>query len=135
VHLVVKPDIDMLVGIFAILSCGAQYVLLDGSAVPDDTLRHILLHSRGGLALCTPSTEYRLSTLDEGPFTSMLIGDNDELEGEIGNCQFQHDFTDLAFNDSGCYMVYQGCDISVSKINGPLGAVSVTHSSITKMVC
>ena len=39
IPLVVKRGMEMVVGIWAVLSCGAQYVPLDGGVVPESTIR------------------------------------------------------------------------------------------------
>lgn len=63
VPLVVKRGIDMLVGIVAVLSCRAQYVPLDGTVVPDATLKFVLEQTRGRTVVALRSTSHRLSKL------------------------------------------------------------------------
>ncbi|KAM3497979.1 hypothetical protein MY10362_008687 [Beauveria mimosiformis] len=59
VPLVVKRSYEMVIGIWAVLLCGAQYVPLDGGVVPDSTLRHVLHQSVGNVLLCVSATENR----------------------------------------------------------------------------
>ncbi|KAM3447226.1 hypothetical protein MY3296_008912 [Beauveria thailandica] len=63
VPLVVKRSYEMVVGIWAVLLCGAQYVPLDGGVVPDSTLRHVLHQSGGNVLLCVSATENRVRHL------------------------------------------------------------------------
>jgi len=107
VPLVVKRGVDMLVSLLAVLSCGAQYVPLDGGVVPDSTLRHVLEQSGGRVAVCLASTEYRISALSlSQPCRTVVVDDttdNRSLEGD------DLDFAkvlDLAAPDMGCYVIY-----------------------------
>ncbi|KAM3508798.1 hypothetical protein MY11210_006584 [Beauveria gryllotalpidicola] len=63
VPLVVKRSYEMVIGIWAVLLCGAQYVPLDGGVVPDSTLRHVLHESGGSVLLCVSATENRVRDL------------------------------------------------------------------------
>ncbi|KAM3526668.1 hypothetical protein MY4038_006711 [Beauveria bassiana] len=63
VPLVVKRSYEMVIGIWAVLLCGAQYVPLDGGVVPDSTLRHVLHQSGGNVLLCVSATENRVRDL------------------------------------------------------------------------
>ncbi|KAH6657078.1 AMP-binding enzyme [Truncatella angustata] len=129
VPLVVKRGIEMLVGIIAILSCGAQYVPLDGGVVPDTTLRVVLEQSGGGVAVCLASTEYRLSTIDEKGCRSVIIDEEiEELKSWEGNYPIEESFVDLAREDLGCYVIY------TSGTTGAPKGVDVTHENVTNLI-
>ncbi|KAF6794667.1 nonribosomal peptide synthetase 12 [Colletotrichum sojae] len=126
VPLVVKRGVDMLVGIIAVLSCGAQYVPLDGGVVPDSTLRFVLGQAGGGRVLCLKSTKHRFEKL--GCECDVLIiddedGKTDAEDGEILPYQ------DLAEADHGCYVIY------TSGTTGTPKGVDVTHKNVTNLVC
>ncbi|TQV94178.1 NRPS-like enzyme [Cordyceps javanica] len=63
VPLVLKRGYEMVVAIWAVLLCGAQYVPLDGGVVPDSTLRHVLQESGGRVLVCISATEKRVRDL------------------------------------------------------------------------
>ncbi|KAH8736610.1 hypothetical protein BGZ61DRAFT_503019 [Ilyonectria robusta] len=118
IPLVVKRGIDMLVGIFSILACGAQYVPLDGSVVPDETLQFVLEQTGGCTALALKSTRHRLA--NAGVANVVVVddldnADEDEIDEEEG-------FVDLASPESGCYVIYTS-------------GVNVTHRNVTNLIC
>ncbi|KAL0940436.1 AMP-binding enzyme [Colletotrichum truncatum] len=125
VPLVVKRGIDMLVGIIAILSCGAQYVPLDGGVVPDSTLRFVLQQASGKHVLCLKSTKARLETL--GLASSILVIDEDR-ENIARDTQILP-YQDLAETHHGCYVIY------TSGTTGTPKGVDVTHKNVTNLVC
>ncbi|KAK7965874.1 uncharacterized protein PG986_000151 [Apiospora aurea] len=132
VPLVVKRSIEMLVGIVAVLACGAQYVPLDGGVVPDSTLKVVLQQSGGTLALCLPSTEHRIAGLDGVPCKAVIIGDNgnaDDLTNEHESYPFEDGFIDLAREDYGCYVIY------TSGTTGTPKGVNISHKNVTNLVC
>ncbi|KAK8041475.1 non-ribosomal peptide synthetase [Apiospora phragmitis] len=132
VPLVVKRSIEMLVGILAVLACGAQYVPLDGGVVPDSTLKVVLQQSGGGLALCLSSTAYRITGLDGVSCKVVIIGDNDtsnDLTNEHESYPFEDGFVDLAREDSGCYVIY------TSGTTGTPKGVNISHKNVTNLVC
>ncbi|KAJ6444925.1 NRPS-like enzyme [Purpureocillium lavendulum] len=103
VPLVVKRGLEMVVGIWAILSCGAQYVPLDGGVVPDSTIRHVVEQSQGQVVLCLSSTEHRIRKLYPG-LTPVLI-DQCMAEGAVHAAPADNRI-DLASPDAGCYVIY-----------------------------
>ncbi|KAF6835330.1 AMP-binding enzyme [Colletotrichum plurivorum] len=104
VPLVVKRGVDMLVGIIAVLSCGAQYVPLDGGVVPDSTLRFVLGQAGGGRVLCLKSTKHRFEKLGCECEVLVIDEENDGDEGaENGEIL---PYQDLAEADHGCYVIY-----------------------------
>lgn len=99
VPLIAKRGIDMVVGILAILSCGAQYVPLDGGVVPDETIRRVLEQSKGGVVLCLASTKHRV-TSQHHSHTVVIID-------EVATAPLEKDIhIDLARPEGGCYVIY-----------------------------
>ncbi|KAI3556562.1 AMP-binding enzyme [Colletotrichum abscissum] len=125
VPLVVKRGIDMLVGIVAILSCGAQYVPLDGGVVPDSTLRFVLEQAGGKHVLCLKSTKHRFDTLGV-PCEIFVIDEDSEKDKEVSQ---SYPIQDLAQPDHGCYVIY------TSGTTGTPKGVDVTHKNVTNLVC
>ncbi|KAL2755315.1 hypothetical protein ACRALDRAFT_1076991 [Sodiomyces alcalophilus JCM 7366] len=125
VPLVVKRGIDMLVGIVAILTCGAQYVPLDGGVVPDTTLRYVLEQAGGNTVLALRSTRHRL--LDSGVRHVLAIDESDDVDEDL----YEKHTTpqNLATPDSGCYVIY------TSGTTGTPKGVDVTHRNVTNLVC
>ncbi|KAF5018124.1 hypothetical protein F66182_9917 [Fusarium sp. NRRL 66182] len=124
VPLVVKRGVGMLVGILSILSCGAQYVPLDGGVVADETLRFVLKQTGERIALTLRSTAHRLSNTS---VSSVVVIDEDEatnLHGE--NIQ---DFSYQSKPEDGCYVIY------TSGTTGTPKGVDVTHRNVTNLVC
>lgn len=104
VPLVVKRGIEMLIGIYAVLLCGAQYVPLDGGVVAQTALETVISQSGGGLVVCTKSTRKRLQKTDSDIVRAcrlLCIEDETEAEG-----QDAIDAIDLATPESGCYVIY-----------------------------
>lgn len=103
IPLLVKRGTEMIVGIWAILSCGAQYVPLDGGVVPETTIRTVIEQSGSNVVLCISSTEHRLKDLQQhGPIMHILI---DEHCRSVGAQGFITPL-DLATPESGCYVIY-----------------------------
>ncbi|KAF4914815.1 Adenylate-forming reductase [Colletotrichum fructicola] len=125
VPLVVKRGIDMLVGIVAILSCGAQYVPLDGGVVPDSTLRFVLEQAGGKHVLCLNSTKHRFETLGV-PCETLVIDEEREKDPEHAQIL---PYQDLAETHHGCYVIY------TSGTTGTPKGVDVTHKNVTNLVC
>lgn len=115
VPLVVKRGVEMLVGIVAVLACGAQYVPLDGGVVPDSTLRVVLRQAGERLALVLPSTEYRVRAVSVDCVTVVIpVVEGAEAEaeaererlGEYDKAAAEEGFVDLARPELGCYVIY-----------------------------
>jgi acyl-coenzyme A synthetase/AMP-(fatty) acid ligase len=88
----------MIVAIWAVLSCGAQYVPLDGGVVPDETVRRVLDQAEG-IVLCLASTKHRITT--QHPNQTVVIID------EMKTTSLEEDaHIDLATPNSGCYVIY-----------------------------
>ncbi|KAL4728384.1 hypothetical protein ACLX1H_005129 [Fusarium chlamydosporum] len=123
VPLVAKRGIDMVVGILAILSCGAQYVPLDGGVVPDETIRRVLEQSKGSAVLCLSSTKHRLAA-HHSSHTVVVI---DEIASDPSTGKDVH--VDLASPEAGCYVIY------TSGTTGKPKGVDITHENVTNLVC
>jgi hypothetical protein len=93
----------MLIGIYAILLCGAQYVPLDGGIVTEATLQTVILQSGGRLVVCTASTKSRLQQTDSEVVRSCHVLC---VEDEAGHGDEAVDSIDLATPESGCYVIY-----------------------------
>lgn len=104
VPLLVKRGLEMIVGIWGILSSGAQYVPLDGGVVPESTIRTVIEQSGGSVVLCISSTEHRLRDLNQhGPLMPVLI---DEYRQSSSDIPPSDTTLDLATADGGCYVIY-----------------------------
>ena len=102
VPLVVKRGVEMIVGIWAILSVGAQYVPMDGGVVPDSTIRLVVEQSGCMVALCMASTEHRFRHARDG-FQAVKIEDHSRGPSEGASSGV---FMDFAFPEAGCYVIY-----------------------------
>ncbi|KXJ91583.1 AMP-binding enzyme [Microdochium bolleyi] len=125
VPLVVKRGIDMLVGIFAILSAGAQYVPLDGGVVPDSTVKLVVEQSGSRVVLCMSSTKRRLIAF-ESDHEIVAI---DELSSEPQDLDVAMTLDDFSTASSGCYVIY------TSGTTGTPKGVNVTHSNVVNLIC
>ena len=101
VPLVMKRGAEMIIGIFAILSCGAQYVPLDSCVVADCTLRHAVEECGKALVVCSVSSTARLSSLLPGVKTFTVDDCALQLDGGPSSERL-----DLARPPTGCYVIY-----------------------------
>ncbi|KAF4465907.1 non-ribosomal peptide synthetase [Fusarium albosuccineum] len=122
VPLITKRGVGMLVGIMSILSCGAQYVPLDGSVVADETLRFVLKQAGGRTALALKSTSHRVK--DAGVTNVVVIDDHDDEE-----VQEHEEFRPTSSPDGGCYVIY------TSGTTGTPKGVDITHRNVTNLLC
>lgn len=125
IPLIVKRSLEMIVGIWAILSCGAQYVPLDGGVVPDETIRRVLDQAQGNVVLCLSSTKHRVTALSSD-HTVVAVDEPESLSLEI---VLEDGYMDLAIPDGGCYVIY------TSGTTGQPKGVDITHRSVTNLVC
>lgn len=103
VPLVVKRSAEMVVGIWAILSCGAQYVPLDGGVVPDSTIQHVFSQSGGNVVVCLNSTAHRIHKLCPNA-TPIVIED---AHSALNNTSIPvENWINFATADAGCYIIY-----------------------------
>ncbi|CAG1991220.1 unnamed protein product [Fusarium graminearum] len=121
IPLVAKRGIDMVIGILAILSCGAQYVPLDGGVVPDETIRRVLEESKGGVVLCLTSTKHRV----ESHFGHTVVAIDQVATPSLE----ENSHIDLASPETGCYVIY------TSGTTGKPKGVDVTHKNVANLVC
>ncbi|KAG5986212.1 hypothetical protein E4U54_005548, partial [Claviceps lovelessii] len=125
IPLIVKRGTEMIIGIMAILSCGAQYVPLDGGVVPDSTIKHVAEQCGGQIVLCISSTECRIKALlpDMTPIVieQRVIPDQSLNSPEA--------WINLASPDTGCYVIY------TSGTTGKPKGVDVTHKNVANLVC
>lgn len=127
VPLLVKRGEEMIIGIWAILSCGAQYVPMDGGVVPETTIRIVIEQSGCAVVLCIASTEHRLHSLPERDSLIPVrveghsVPDKGELQEQV--------LLDLATSDGGCYVIY------TSGTTGKPKGVDVTHKNVANLVC
>ncbi|KAL6826399.1 non-ribosomal peptide synthetase [Trichoderma camerunense] len=126
IPLVVKRSSEMVVGIWAILSCGAQYVPLDGGVVPDSTIRHVFEQSGGNIVCCLSSTVHRIRDLCPGA-TPVII--EQQQQQQLDEFTYDGKWADLATSDSGCYIIY------TSGTTGKPKGVDVTHRNVANLVC
>lgn len=102
IPLIVKRGTEMVIGILAILSCGAQYVPLDGGVVPDSTIKHVAEQCGGQVVLCISSTEDRIKKLL--PAMSPIVIERGSTLDEAHDAP--DSWIDLASPDTGCYVIY-----------------------------
>ncbi|OAA38829.1 AMP-dependent synthetase/ligase [Metarhizium rileyi] len=125
IPLVVKRGTDMVIGILAILSCGAQYVPLDGGVVPDSTIKYVAGQCGGQNVLCVSSTKDRIEQLLP-TVRPIVIGQTAIADREYDTPE---SWIDLASSDAGCYVIY------TSGTTGEPKGVDVTHKNVTNLVC
>jgi non-ribosomal peptide synthetase component F len=78
VCLVVQRSFEMLVGIFAVLKAGCQYVPIDGGVCSDEALRHILKDTGARFVLCLEQFEDRIRRKGESRLTIVRLGKEEE---------------------------------------------------------
>ncbi|KAG5980431.1 hypothetical protein E4U55_004032 [Claviceps digitariae] len=125
IPLIVKRGTEMIIGIMAILSCGAQYVPLDGGVVPDSTIKHVAEQCGGHIVLCISSTERRLKTLL--PTMTPIVIEQGAIPDQSLNSP--EAWINLASPDTGCYVIY------TSGTTGKPKGVDVTHKNVANLVC
>ena len=116
IPLVAKRSVEMVVGIWAILSCGAQYVPLDGGVVPDETIRRVLDQAQSDVVLCLSSTKNRITTLRLNHLLIVV----DEDDSPDSNVDPEDEYMDLATPDGGCYVIYTSGLWHLALPDGPL---------------
>lgn len=98
---VVTRGVDMIVGIWAILFCGAQYVPLDGQVVSDEAISRVLKETQASFVLCLGSTEHRVLKLQTS--CTVILVDREEPNSPP---RADDSFVDLAISGGGCYAAY-----------------------------
>ncbi|RYP48149.1 hypothetical protein DL769_011241 [Monosporascus sp. CRB-8-3] len=102
VPLVVKRGIEMLVGAVAILTCGAQYIPIDGGVVPDLALKTVLKQTAAKVTLCLDSTKHRL----HGVQATCAVLVIEAASGYTTEPQYLPVYDDLAEPHHGCYIIF-----------------------------
>jgi non-ribosomal peptide synthetase component F len=74
VCLVVQRSFEMLVGIFAILKAGCQYVPVDGGVLSEHALQYILKDTEAQLVLCLPKFEDKIKKCFRGKIATVVLG-------------------------------------------------------------
>lgn len=83
VCLVVQRSFEMLVGIFAILKAGCQYVPVDGGVASDVSVGHIMKDTGCRFVLCLPKFAEKVQRLADSTVTVVPLGiDVDALASE-----------------------------------------------------
>lgn len=107
VPLVARRGVEMTVGIVAILSCGAQYVPLDGKVVPRDTLRRVVEQSGGKVAVCMEETVHRMAELGIDGCESVVVEKHiQDVPAMEYRGYIEEDLLKLTTEESGCYVIY-----------------------------
>ncbi|KAF2645841.1 nonribosomal peptide synthetase 12 [Massarina eburnea CBS 473.64] len=119
VCLVVQRSIEMLVGIFAILKAGCQYVPVDGGVASDQALEHILRDTESRFVLCLPKFEGRITRFAEKEVVVMPLGVDRELFSSKDRPKVAVSSTD------GIYAIY------TSGSTGKPKGVDVSHGNVT----
>jgi non-ribosomal peptide synthetase component F len=103
VTLVAKRGMALVAGILGVLMCGAQYVPLDGSVAPNQTLQRVINQSDRNIVLCLRAFKQRIEELRAAPVV---------LEDLLQEAESQWSEIDLMENlcegdeNSGCYVLY-----------------------------
>lgn len=102
VPLIVKRSSEMVIGLMAILSCGAQYVPLDGGVVAESTIRHVVEQCDSSVILCTEVTRSLVEQLHlDGNIVSITAAN--KIDWYRGSPATR---IDLASGSNGCYVIY-----------------------------
>lgn len=100
VCLVVSRSLEMLVGIFAILKAGCQYVPVDGGVASDKQIAHIFHDTGARHILCLPKFQERVELFANAGTCITQLGPNQPLTTSKERPVVQCDSTD------GCYAIY-----------------------------
>jgi non-ribosomal peptide synthetase component F len=108
VCLVVSRSLEMLVGIFAILKAGCQYVPIDGGVASDKQLAHIFNDTATRHILCLPQFQNRVEQFAKAhPHVTVLALD--------AHFEQSHERPPVRCNPThGCYAIYTSGKISDS---------------------
>ncbi|KAF1953845.1 acetyl-CoA synthetase-like protein [Byssothecium circinans] len=119
VCLVVQRSIEMLVGIFAILKAGCQYVPIDGGVSSDHALQHILKDTDSQFVLCLPKFQERIKRFAEKEIVIVPLGVDVEVSASKNRPNIPVSSSD------GIYVIY------TSGSTGKPKGVDVSHGSVT----
>jgi non-ribosomal peptide synthetase component F len=104
VPIVAKRALEMVVGVVAVLMCGAQYVPLDDGVVPENTLRHVIGEVGGNVVLCLRDIKGRIDDLGINKSVIVL----EDILRSVDESKSIDTAEDMCLGDenSGCYVVY-----------------------------
>jgi acyl-coenzyme A synthetase/AMP-(fatty) acid ligase len=118
VPLIVSRGIDMVIGILAILRCGAQYVPLDGNLTPKVTVRRVIEQSAGKTILCLRSTLCCLDGTDIGQCQAVIIEDEAACSSSVDHCKHAQFTDEIISSESGCYVIYTSGKFTYTSTSG-----------------
>ena len=135
VCLVVQRSVEMLVGIFAVLKAGCQYVPIDGGVTSEQALLHILADTDARFILCLPKLRDKVEQF-AGPNALILT-----LSMDIAaSCPATKPIIHVLPQD-GAYAIYTSGMYSNQPNYGPLSSlvgstgrpkgVDVSHGNVT----
>ncbi|KAI2626278.1 acetyl-CoA synthetase-like protein [Xylaria nigripes] len=120
--IVVSRSIELLVGIFAVLKAGAQYVPLDGGIVAEAALDHIFSDTGARIVLCLSKFRTKIEPYARKTNSKIVELDQQNQRVLIGN----EGRPNVAMNSSyGSYMIY------TSGTTGKPKGVDVRHRNVT----
>ncbi|KAJ4350104.1 uncharacterized protein N0V89_008725 [Didymosphaeria variabile] len=119
VCLVVQRSFEMLVGIFAILKCGCQYVPMDGGVVSEEALQHTLRDTSASFVLALPKFEDKVNRCVPQEARIVCLGTNEEVSAARHRPAVSISAAD------GAYAIY------TSGSTGKPKGVDVSHGNVT----
>ncbi|KAL5426978.1 hypothetical protein PMIN07_009995 [Paraphaeosphaeria minitans] len=119
VCLVVQRSFEMLVGIFAILKSGCQYVPMDGGVVSEAALQHTLLDTDASFVLALPKFESKVERCASQGVRIVCLGTNQEVSAS------PHRPVVPVSTGDGAYAIY------TSGSTGKPKGVEVAHGNVT----
>jgi amino acid adenylation domain-containing protein len=119
VCLVVQRSLEMLVGIFAILKAGCQYVPMDGGVVSEEALQHTMADTEAAFVLCLPRFEDKVKKLIRPNVRVFCLG-----TGTEDVCMPYRPSVSVSKSD-GAYAIY------TSGSTGKPKGVDVAHGNVT----
>ncbi|CAI6341888.1 unnamed protein product [Periconia digitata] len=119
VCVVVQRSIEMLVGIFAVLKAGCQYVPVDGGVASDEAIRHIMTDTGCQFVLCLPKFEEKVKRLAVSEVVVVPLGTNVDVLASKSRPQVSVTAAD------GIYAIY------TSGSTGKPKGVDVSHGNVT----
>lgn len=100
VCLVVQRSLEMLVGIFAILKAGCQYVPMDGGVTSEQAMKHIFTDSDARFVLCLPRYHNKIVSTARQDAIVVVLGSEVEC-----HCQATKPSVQISSKD-GAYAIY-----------------------------
>ncbi|KAF2737762.1 acetyl-CoA synthetase-like protein [Polyplosphaeria fusca] len=119
VCLVVQRSFEMLVGIFAVLKAGCQYVPIDGGVSSDQALQHILEDTRARFVLCLERFESRVRKHGGSSIHVVRLGSEEESFCSRDRLRMR------GCSEDGVYAIY------TSGSTGKPKGVDVSHGNVT----